>query len=153
MYSRELYHDGRSHKYIAKVKTADGRFRYFYDQAEYDAYMKVKKQEDAKKEEQRKQDYKDRVRKDSAAKYREYAKKTGNYSVPKKKLETKTYRQSVRDRYESGKPVKAYEVKQIKRTNKINATRKAILDDTRGWRQQAAKTGKAFIDSILQPDK
>ena len=51
MYPRELYHKN-GHKYIAKVKTSDGRFRYFYDQAEYDAYMKVKKQEDAKKEEQ-----------------------------------------------------------------------------------------------------
>lgn len=153
MYSRELYHDGRSHKYIAKVKTADGRFRYFYDQAEYDAYMKVKKQEDAKKEEARKQDYKTQRDRASQQKYREYAKRTGNYSVPKKKLETKTYRQSVRERYESGKPVKAYEVKQIRRTNKINATRKAVLDNSREWRQKAARTGKAFIDNILQPDK
>lgn len=30
----------KGHKYIAKVKTANGKYRYFYDQDEYDAYMK-----------------------------------------------------------------------------------------------------------------
>lgn len=153
MYSGELYHDGRSHKYVAKVKTADGRFRYFYSQEEYNAYMKVKKQVDAEREEKRKQDYKDRVRKESAAKLREHAKKTGNYTVPKKKLETKTYKQLQRENWESGKATNARFAKKFKREEKAAATRKAILNDTRGWRQQAAKKGKAFIDSILQPDK
>lgn len=30
----------KDHKYVAKVKTANGKYRYFYDQNEYDAYLK-----------------------------------------------------------------------------------------------------------------
>lgn len=30
----------KDHKYIAKVKTPSGKYRYFYDQNEYDAYLK-----------------------------------------------------------------------------------------------------------------
>lgn len=32
----------KGHKYIAKVKVSDGTYRYFYDQDEYDAYLKKK---------------------------------------------------------------------------------------------------------------
>ena len=32
----------KGHKYIAKVKISDGSYRYFYDQDEYDAYLKKK---------------------------------------------------------------------------------------------------------------
>lgn len=32
-----------NHKYIARVKTANGKYRYFYDQDEYDAYLQRQK--------------------------------------------------------------------------------------------------------------
>lgn len=34
------YHKEATHKYIAKVPRGDGTYRYFYDQDEYDAYLK-----------------------------------------------------------------------------------------------------------------
>lgn len=143
MYTKELYHAG--HKYIAKVKI-NGETRYFYDQDSYDAYLKVKKQEDAKKQEAEKSQKYQKMRYD-------YAKRTGDYTSGQKKLQGKTYAQIQREKFESGQPVKARVAKQIMTTNKINATKKAIVDNTREWRQKSAKKGKAFIDSILQPDR
>lgn len=41
----------KNHKYVAKLKLANGKFFYFYSQAQYDAYMnKMKKRNDANRE-------------------------------------------------------------------------------------------------------
>lgn len=42
-YNGELYHaQKRQHKYIARIKTSNGKYRYFYTQAEYQSYKNGK---------------------------------------------------------------------------------------------------------------
>lgn len=49
-YNGELYHaQKKQHKYIARVQTANGKYRYFYTREDYDAYRKSKESPEPKK--------------------------------------------------------------------------------------------------------
>lgn len=50
IYESELYHSAKrkNTKYIAKVPTSNGKYRYFYTQEEYDAYKNGKKPKESK---------------------------------------------------------------------------------------------------------
>ena len=49
-YNGELYHaQKKQHKYVARVKTANGKYRYFYTREEYNAYRNAKESSEPKK--------------------------------------------------------------------------------------------------------
>ena len=49
-YNGELYHASKKkHKYIAKVKISKGKYRYFYNQEDYDAYLNKKNKKETEK--------------------------------------------------------------------------------------------------------
>lgn len=133
-------------KYIAKVEV-NGRTRYFYDKKEYDAYIEGRKDQaevnnpNAKKK-QGSRSMTDNEKRMANAR-REYAKKTGDYS-----LGTKLKKNEV-------KPMTYFRTQKATAAvnNAANDANQRVLDNTREWRQAAAKKGKAFIDKLLQPDK
>ena len=135
------------HKYIAKVQI-NGRTRYFYDQKEYDAYLEGRKDQaevdnpNAKKKTNKARTMTDQEKRAANAR-KEYAKKSGDYSV------------SSYSKPKSTMPMTQHRTQQANEAakNASKATEKAVLRNTREWRRETAAKGKAFIDKLLRPEE
>lgn len=135
------------HKYIHKIQV-NGRTRYFYDQKEYDAYLEGRKDQaevnnpNAKKKTNTPRTMTDQEKRAANAR-KEYAKKSGDYSVSSYSKSNKTM------------PMTQYRTQQANAAvkNASNATKNAVKRNTREWRRETAAKGKAFIDNLLRPEE
>ncbi len=176
----EMYHWGlkkgeesKKHKYVARVKQKNGKYRYFYTDKEYQAYLKNKSSnklgdlkdklsdsiDDLLGKDDKKAYLKAKSEYEQTAKDYDYAKSRLQVLKDKAQLDGKVSKKEKKQIEKQQKTVKSYAMKYKNAENacksalqKYNKTPIGVLDNTSNKLNKTVKSGKKALSKLLFGD-